>query len=621
MSGIPLFGMGIASKSPYVTAKHYQNMYFETRPAGEKSTIVGYKTPGLNLFTDAGNNPARGLYSFDKSDIAFGVFLNQFVQIGGSGSITPLGTLSTFNGHVSISDNGNQIMIVDGSDGYIYITSPLVQTISSIVSTNITATVTTASPHGLGTGMIITLSGAIAAGYNGTYTITVIDASTFSIVLASPPVLPVTISSITQVTTAATLTTATAHGLSTGDTITVAGATPAAFNGTFVITVTSPLIFTYTMLSAPGSNATPVGSYTIVTTRATTVGVYSITSSFARITDTDFLPNPTTVTFLAGRFIVTYAVQSRFYWSDPYDGLSWDALNFTNAETSPDPNIAVWASNGQAILFGSRTTEFFGVSGSSDQAYTPVNSTASEWGLAAQWSVAKFDNTLCCLMRGRMGQVMIAKLNGYVPQKISNPDVDSIINNYSTVSDAVAYSYMLGGHAMYVINFPTVGFTWLYDAFTQIWTQLKSFDITRHRVEIAFSFLTMTIGADFETGLLYEITANAYKDNGQPIESEIISENISDPDLNRLTVNKLRVDMQVGMGDIDVEFPQIGLSVSRDNGRTYGAEMLEGVGPIGNYSDVVEWNRLGTSRDFVFKLRMNDAFPFTLVRAMINPKD
>ena len=71
-----------------------------------------------------------------------------------------------------------------------------------------------------------------------------------------------TISTITFVTTTATLTTATPHGLTTGNTVFITGTTPAAYSGTFVITVTGTNSFTYTMLSTPSGNATVVGSYT-----------------------------------------------------------------------------------------------------------------------------------------------------------------------------------------------------------------------------------------------------------------------------------------------------------------------------------------------------------------------
>jgi hypothetical protein len=72
-----------------------------------------------------------------------------------------------------------------------------------------------------------------------------------------------TISSITRVTTTATLTTAANHNLTTGTFVTVSGATPAAYNGTFSITVVDAVSFTYTMLTDPAGSATVVGSYKV----------------------------------------------------------------------------------------------------------------------------------------------------------------------------------------------------------------------------------------------------------------------------------------------------------------------------------------------------------------------
>jgi hypothetical protein len=72
-----------------------------------------------------------------------------------------------------------------------------------------------------------------------------------------------TISSITNAGTTATLTTATAHGLVTGNRVVISGTTPAAYSGTFVVTVTGANTFTYTMLSNPGGSASVVGTYTV----------------------------------------------------------------------------------------------------------------------------------------------------------------------------------------------------------------------------------------------------------------------------------------------------------------------------------------------------------------------
>lgn len=69
----------------------------------------------------------------------------------------------------------------------------------------------------------------------------------------------IAISTLTHVTTTATLKTTAAHGLSTSDSVTIYGAYPLAYNGTFTITVTAPDTCTFTMASDPGANASIVG--------------------------------------------------------------------------------------------------------------------------------------------------------------------------------------------------------------------------------------------------------------------------------------------------------------------------------------------------------------------------
>jgi hypothetical protein len=71
------------------------------------------------------------------------------------------------------------------------------------------------------------------------------------------------LSTITNVTTTATATTSGSHGLITGNYVTITGCTPAAYNGTFSVTVTGETTFTYTMLTDPAGSATVIGTYTV----------------------------------------------------------------------------------------------------------------------------------------------------------------------------------------------------------------------------------------------------------------------------------------------------------------------------------------------------------------------
>lgn len=66
----------------------------------------------------------------------------------------------------------------------------------------------------------------------------------------------VTVSGITRTGATATVTTATAHGLATGDVATIAGADQAAYNGEFVITRTSATVYTVAVTGTPTTPAT-----------------------------------------------------------------------------------------------------------------------------------------------------------------------------------------------------------------------------------------------------------------------------------------------------------------------------------------------------------------------------
>jgi hypothetical protein len=99
--------------------------------------------------------------------------------------------ISTDGGNFIIAVNGqDSAMVYDGTRWFRMATTSTAQTISTITrggAGNLTATLTTASPHGLVTGNRVTITGATEANYNGTYVITVTGASTFTYTMATAP--------------------------------------------------------------------------------------------------------------------------------------------------------------------------------------------------------------------------------------------------------------------------------------------------------------------------------------------------------------------------------------------------------------------------------------------------
>lgn len=343
------------------------------------------------------------------------------------------------------------------------------------------------------------------------------------------------------------------------------------------------------------------------------------TNAFAQVTDTDFPANPKSVTWTGGYFVVGFD-SGRFYVST--DGTSWDALDFANAESNPDSLIKVMPNQGQLVLFGDISTEFWAQSETGDFPFAKIRGADAEWGIAARASAVKFDNGIAFLSKNRQGSVSVGKLSGYGVKIISTPDMDTLINGYAVTSDATGFSYMHGGHAMYQINFPSAGYSWNYDAMTGFWSKRVSFGLTRHVGAFSAQFLGRTIVADYGAGKLYEVDNDVFTEDGDVIEGEIVGEHL-ERELSNMTLSKIRVDMETGVGTTTGQGvdPQIMLQLSRDGGRSWGSERWRSFGEIGGYTKRVEWRRNGMARKWTMKLRITDPVKRTITGCYVNPND
>lgn len=127
------------------------------------------------------------------------------------------------------------------------------------------------------------------------------------------------------------------------------------------------------------------------------------------------------------------------------------------------------------------------------------------------------------------------------------------------------------------------------------------------------------MAADYENGNIYNIDENAYTDNGAMIVSELQTKHVFS-NLERYTISELQVDLEAGVGlaSGQGEDPQIILQVSKDGGHTWGNEMWRSMGRIGEYKTRTKWNRLGQSRDWVFRLRISDPVKRVLLNCWVN---
>lgn len=342
------------------------------------------------------------------------------------------------------------------------------------------------------------------------------------------------------------------------------------------------------------------------------------TSAFSTITSPGW-PGGETVVFLDSYFIVNKPGTAQFYISGQYDGSAWNALDFATAEANPDNLVAVSTDNGNIALYGAISSELWANTGANAFPFQRISGAALEYGLAARWSLARVGGAPVMLLRNRRGQFTIGALNGYQYSPLSPTDLDYQINQYQSPEDATAFSYFQSGHEWYQITFNAEGVTWLYDATSATWSKLKGYGLTRHRAQLGAAYDNGVVVSDYENGKIYRLDPTAYTDDGQPIERELITPHGFDgSDLNMVICNRLRVDMEGGVGLtgtslVQGQNPQIMLQISRDGGNTWGNEQWREIGKIGEYAWRAEWTRLGIARDWVFKLRMSDPVKFALL--------
>lgn len=532
---IPLFGIGNQGRSLNVSAQKRTNLYVQVeQDQSEKNVLTLWGTPGKTTIVNFGANPDRAVLPI--GDLHYHVNGSGFYSVNNAATKTLLGTLLTTGGRCDMASNGFQLMVVDGTYGYIY-----------------------------------TLVG------------------------------PKALVSITRVGTLATATTAEPHGLATGMTVTHVDALPAQYNGTFVVAATGPTTYTYVMASDPGSSASPIGTY-------------SITGGFVQITAPGFLGG-TTVTFLDGYFVVTRPNSGQFAISGLYDGIAWDALDFATAESSPDNLVRVIAENGQLVLMGETTTEFWGNSGAADFPFARIGASAIEWGLAARWSLMKYMDSLVFLRRNRLGQVQACALQGYNAIPISSPDVDYDFSTFGAVEDCTGYSYMTAGHPFAVFNFPTADKTVFYDGQSKCWGDLQSGDSGRDIAEIQFNYLNRSYVTSSVDGKSYLLDDEVFTEDGTAIVREIVCRHQSTGEYSHIGQMWLEMEAGVGLNLGQGQDPKVMMSISRDGGHTYGAEMVRSFGPCGNYRARAVFNRLGRARDWVFKFRITDPVKVIIVAA------
>jgi hypothetical protein len=326
------------------------------------------------------------------------------------------------------------------------------------------------------------------------------------------------------------------------------------------------------------------------------------------IVDVNFTGSPKAVTWQDTYAIVASGTTpGKFQLSKNGDPTNWPSvqIGFTGSSAGALKNCI--ADHSVLILLGDAYSEFWQDTGSPDMPYAVIPGSAQEFGLAAMASLCKYDNSLAGVFQNKMGGPNISRMSGFRLEKLSDSDIDALLQSYSNVADAQGFGYMINGHPMYQVSFPTVSKTHLYDGLSRTWSELQDTAGSRHWAQKFAYFQGSLLVSDYRNGNIYKIDPTVYTDNGSQIPMEVWSKHIWADD-KYIAIKRIQIDVESGVGLVSGQGsnPQMDLQVSKDGGNTFTSAGFSSVGKVGQYTQRVMWGSLGSARDWVLKLRITD---------------
>jgi len=341
------------------------------------------------------------------------------------------------------------------------------------------------------------------------------------------------------------------------------------------------------------------------------------TTAITTVTDAAFPYGATTATSNDGYALCELG--SNVSVSVNQDFGKWNALQVFTVESRADTVNAVdQIAGGNIAAFGHYSTEFWQDAGTYPLPYARVNGEQQDWGLAAKWSRATVNNSLCFLGQNYQGQVQVCMMSGYTIVPVSPPDFSNIVNTFPVVNDAIGASGIVDGHEFYIITFPSGNRSFYFDSYTGLWGEIQSGpnDFERFLGTLAFTFNYSTYWTDPNSGTAYFWDPTNLTHNGNLINYEVDTMEYNETG-NQFGVDALYLDMETGNSNPNstnkaISDPQVLVSCSKNGGRTDDRGRQISLGTEGTYTRAQPLRRWGSARRFRWKIKASLATPFIL---------
>jgi hypothetical protein len=312
----------------------------------------------------------------------------------------------------------------------------------------------------------------------------------------------------------------------------------------------------------------------------------------------------TSVAFKDGSYV--YTTDSIFFTSSPKtvnDGKDFNALDFADAEISPDIIIKAFNDHNQMYILGSDITEVYRTIVTEGFTLQRIAGAMIPKGCAARNTVIPFDNSFLFMGGGSNERPAIYRAVGSGVQRISTRSIERIIQAYpqATIAEARAFSYSVDGS--YFAVFEIGNNTFVYDQTATTLTGKPSWHERQSGITNATGFQKwraihgieafgkIQVGDD-RSGLVGELDPDVFKEYGDPIERFWTTKPFQ-ADGDPIYSHEIELYMETGLGNDDVEEPVIRHDYSDDGSRTFTNEITKSLGKKGKSTTRLRWKRKG----------------------------
>ena len=225
------------------------------------------------------------------------------------------------------------------------------------------------------------------------------------------------------------------------------------------------------------------------------------------------------VAYLDGYILANKRDTGIFHFSAVDDLTDWDAAEFASAEGKPDNITALYEGWNEVALVGPESIEIWVNDGQTP--FSRLSGGLIQRGCSAPNTFRQVGNSWMWLDENKR----FVKLTGRTPEPVSFP-FDKVLQGLPSVEEALADVMEIAGQSFYVVSFPLVHRTFVYNVYRNAWHEWGYWNqnTATHEQFRGSAYCNavewgLHLVGDRANGLTYKMSREYFTDNGDLIRS------------------------------------------------------------------------------------------------------